>query len=870
MKNTLFLILVMWTLSVQAQDRLERQLLVQLREAQNVDEWLASLEVEFPVNIDFQLLQRTSEPMRIYLLGWSETVWSDDEVFQWMKKQSAVTAIQFNHWMTERLVPDDPLFGNQWHHVDPQDHDIDTDLAWEITTGGSTALGDEIVACVVETNGAKWDQEDLIENHWVNALEIPNNGVDDDLNGYVDDYDGWNVAGNNDNSSNGNHGTQVSSMMGSKGNNALGVTGVNWDLKIMQVQMGSITESNAIAAYTYPLVMRKLYNNTNGAQGAFVVVTNSSWGIDNGQAANAPLWCQMYDTLGFYGILSCAATANNNVNIDQVGDLPTSCPSNYLISVTATNASDVRTFSGYGTTHIDLGAPGEAVLMAGNNSYASSSGTSFASPCVAGGVALLYSAPCLSLAQVAQDNPALAAQWVKEYILNGVDAVSNLQDEVATGGRMNVKNSLDLVMSNCVSGDCPAPFSVQSAPIPNSSGQLITWSTLTPSLAQLQYRVVGDLNWTVVDSIPDSQISVLNLLYCSEYECQVRLYCDTTMSDWSNVIQFLTDGCCQHPSYFQTTSVTENEVVIQWNPVLAANGYVVELYNSTTGTVAFNVSEPQIIIDSLLSCESYVATVFSNCSDPGDQLLNIPFQTLGCTSCGDIPFCDVGTSNSSTEWIAGVTIAGINSLTGSDGGYGDYTDVTTTLTINQSYPITVTPGFSGLAYYEYVRVWMDWNANGVWEDTELAWDPGSASNTAVTGTILVPSNATLGSVRMRVGMTYYGFTGSGEIPAACGSFDYGEFEDYCLNISQANAVDTEDASSLLAVFPNPCVEGVLIQNIQGVGRFTLTDATGRVCQTGMFNNPSSHYLDLRQCVAGCYGLRVEDASGLRFVKIVKN
>lgn len=175
-----------------------------------------------------------------------------------------------------------------------------------------------------------------------------------------------------------------------------------------------------------------------------------------------------------------------------------------------------------------------------------------------------------------------------------------------------------------------------------------------------------------------------------------------------------------------------------------------------------------------------------------------------------------------------------------------------------------------MAYYEYVRVWMDWNANGVWEDTELAWDPGSASNTAVTGTISVPSNATLGSVRMRVGMTYYGLTGSGEIPAACGSFDYGEFEDYCLNISQANAVDTEDTSSSLAVFPNPCVEGVLIQNIQGVGRFTLTDATGRVCQTGMFNNPSSHYLDLRQCVAGCYGLRVEDASGLRFVKIVKN
>jgi len=870
MKNRLILVLTLWSVMVSAQERLERQLLVQLKNSENAEQWLSAMELQIPINIDFQLLQKTSEPMRIYLVGWNETVWSDDEVFRWFKSQSNVSAIQFNHWMTERLVPDDPLFGNQWHHVDPQDNDIDTDLAWEMTTGGTTALGDEIVACVVETNGAKWDQEDLIENHWVNASEIPNNGIDDDLNGYIDDYDGWNVAGNNDNSSNGNHGTQVSSMIGSKGNNALGVTGVNWDVKIMQVQMGSISEANAIAAYTYPLVMRKLYNNTNGAQGAFVVVTNSSWGIDNGQASDAPLWCQMYDSLGYYGILSCAATANNNVNIDQVGDLPTTCPSNYLISVTATNASDVRTFSGYGITHIDLGAPGESVLMAGNNNYTTSSGTSFASPCVAGGVALLYSAPCNSLAQVAQDNPALAAQWVKDYILNGVDAVSNLQSEVATGGRMNVKNSLDLVMSNCVSGDCPAPFSVQTGAIPNSSGQLIAWSTLNPSIAQLQYRVVGDLNWIVIDSISESQISILNLLYCSEYECQVRLYCDTIMSEWSNLIQFITDGCCQHPSYFQTSNITSNEVVIQWNPVLAANGYVVELYNSTTGTVTFNVLEPQIIIDSLLSCESYVATVFSDCSEPGDQLLNVSFQTLGCTSCGDIPFCEVGTTSSTTEWIAGVNLGGLNSTSGSDGGYGDYTDVTTTLNINQSYPITVTPGFSGLAYYEYVRVWIDWNANGVWDDNELAWDPGSASNAAVTGSITVPANAVIGSVRMRVGMTYYGLIGFGEIPSACGSFDYGEFEDYCLNISNPSLTESVSNRSPLMVFPNPFQEILTIDNTTGNGHYTITDATGRICQTGRLYERTLNYLDLRNLSIGCYGLSVEDAAGIRFVKIVKN
>jgi serine protease len=866
MRVILVLMFSCLSLLMTAQAKMERQLLVQLEKGVGINDWLKHQQTQFPLYVEWKLLQEVSMPMHVYLIGWEEISWSDEEVLRWFKKQPEVTLAQYNHLMAERLIPNDPLFGNQWHHVDPQDNDIDAELAWEITTGGNTALGDEIVACVVETNGAKWDQEDLIENHWVNTSEIPDNGVDDDLNGYIDDYDGWNITGNNDNSSNGNHGTQVSSMIGAKGNNGIGVSGVNWDVKIMQVQMGGISEANAIAAYTYPLVMRKLYNNTNGQQGAFVVVTNSSWGIDNGQAADSPLWCQMYDSLGYYGILSCAATANNNVNIDQVGDLPTTCPSNYLISVTATNSSDVRTFSGYGTTHIDLGAPGEAVLMAGNTSYATSSGTSFSSPCVAGAVALMYSAPCVSLAQVAQDNPSLAAQWVKNYLLQGVDPVANLLNEVATGGRLNVKNSLDLAMSNCVTGDCPAPFSVQYAPISNSSGQLISWSTLTPSLAQLQYRVVGDLNWTLIDSIPDSQISILNLLYCSEYECQVRLYCDTTMSEWSNLVTFLTDGCCQHPDFFQTSNPTVDAITIQWNNVLASNGYTVELYNDVAGTITYTTDVPQITLDSLLPCTQYQAMVFSNCVDPGDQLINIPFQTLGCTSCADIPFCQVTTGSASTEWIANVTLSGINHTSVSDGGYGNYTDVSTTLNQNQTYSISITPGFSGLAYYEYFRVWLDWNANGIWEDNELAWDPGVPSNTVASGSITVPVNAQLESIRMRVGMTYYGLSGSGEIPLACGTFNYGEFEDYCIQISNNSAVNEIQDEQQWLISPNP-TNAYFFPPAGAYGmQYEIIDATGKIYLQGKVQGQ----IDTDQLASGCYFVKWKKADKVHFSKLMKN
>ncbi len=149
------------------------------------------------------------------------------------------------------------------------------------------------------------------------------------------------------------------------------------------------------------------------------MATNASWGIDNANPNNYPVWCAYYDDLGEVGILNCGATANNNVNIDAVGDMPTACGSDFMISVTATNTNDVRTFSGYGATTIDLGAPGESVyLPSGSTGYANTSGTSFASPCVAGAIALVYSAPCPDLATLTLSNPQSAASQVRGYILN--------------------------------------------------------------------------------------------------------------------------------------------------------------------------------------------------------------------------------------------------------------------------------------------------------------------------------------------------------------------------------------------------------------------------------------------------------------------
>ena len=360
-----------------------------------------------------------SKSASIYLFKYDVNRVPEGKVLDFIYANAGVNIAQFNHEVQNRALPNDPSIGSQWHHVDGSDNDIDSDLAWDITTGGQTSNGDEIVVCVIEGGGANYNHPDLIANHWTNTAEIDNNGIDDDGNGYIDDFNGWNPVSDNDNVGNANHGTAVSGMIGAKGNNNNGGAGVNWDVKIMQVDLGSLTEANVIESYSYPLTMRERYNASNGAEGAFVVATNASWGIDNANPANYPVWCAFYDTLGAAGILNCGATSNSNVNVDVNGDMPTGCSSTYMLGITATNSSDQRTFSGYGVTAIDLAAPGEAVFLpSGTSGYSSTSGTSFASPCVAGAIALLYSAPCSDLASQALSSPQSTADLVRNYIFN--------------------------------------------------------------------------------------------------------------------------------------------------------------------------------------------------------------------------------------------------------------------------------------------------------------------------------------------------------------------------------------------------------------------------------------------------------------------
>ena len=470
------------------------------------------------------VVEEVSAEMRAWLLRFDPALQTQWAMLRATWAHPGIQLAQNNHIVKERIVPNDTQYGQVWHH-----QNIDSEAAWDISTGGVTASGDTIVVCIIEN--ADLTHADLAANAWINTDEIPGNGVDDDGNNYIDDRRGWNTPNNNDNVYSGSHGTQCAGMAGAVGNNNLGVTGANWNVKLMPVNYGGTSESAVVAAYTYPLRMRRLYNSTNGDLGAFVVATSASWGIDGGQPANSPMWCAMFDTLGTAGILNCGATANNAVDVDQVGDLPTACPSDFMISVTATDVNDTRTFSAWGLTTIDLGAPGSSVRTTSiGGGYGNTSGTSFACPLTAGVIGLLYSAPCPALMSVVHADPTEGALYIRTKLFEGTEQVGNLPGNTVTGGRVSSGNSMQLIMNAC--STCPPPFGAQATR--ESTNATYTWNAAGGGPFNVRYRAVGSGTWIDILAVDENTVTVNGLDPCVAYEFQVEAVCTGETSGYSN------------------------------------------------------------------------------------------------------------------------------------------------------------------------------------------------------------------------------------------------------------------------------------------------------------------------------------------------
>ena len=235
-------------------DYIPGEMIVKLIEKKGLRDVISQAPTNYNLKIDRQL----SRTANIWLINFDDNVVSNENLKHWLYSQKNVETVQNNYYLDLRAtLPSDPSITNQWHHNNTgqtggtADADIDSDLAWDITTGGTAASGHDIVVCLIESGNL--DHQDLSPNRWTNNAEIPNNNIDDDNNGYIDDYDGWNPVAGNDDPGTGAHGTNCLGMMGAKGNNNLNVVGANWDVKLMVVGGYSInTDALAIEAYQYP------------------------------------------------------------------------------------------------------------------------------------------------------------------------------------------------------------------------------------------------------------------------------------------------------------------------------------------------------------------------------------------------------------------------------------------------------------------------------------------------------------------------------------------------------------------------------------------------------------------------------------------
>ncbi len=348
-----------------------------------------------------------------------------------------------DHYGVFTAIPNDPLFGQLWgmHNTGQTggtpDADIDAPEAWNLFTGNK-----QIIVGVVDS-GVNYTHPDLAANIWVNTAELNGlPGVDDDGNGYIDDVYGYDfVNQDSEPEDTVGHGTHVAGTIGAVGNNRTGVVGVNWNVRIMPLKIGDVYVSSSAAIEAIQYALNK-----------GVKVLNHSWG---GPGYNQAL----YDAIaasGKAGMLHVAAAGNDQTDNDLMPFYPASYNLPNIIAVLATDHNDQKaSFSHWGKTSVDLGAPGVNIHSTvpidldndGNpNGYQSNDGTSMASPHVAGACALVWSAA-----------PTLTAAEVKQVILGSVDKLNSLKNLCVSEGRLNLFKALSSIKTQDTIPPIPNP-----------------------------------------------------------------------------------------------------------------------------------------------------------------------------------------------------------------------------------------------------------------------------------------------------------------------------------------------------------------------------------------------------------------------------
>ena len=322
------------------------------------------------------------------------------------------------------VLPNDPRFEDQWalantgQNGGTEGADISAKLAWASTKGS-----DKVVVAVLDS-GVDYNHFDLANNMWTRPDNIA--AYYDNELGDIDDEHGFNaIVKDGDPMDDNGHGTHCAGIIGAEGGNERGITGVNWSVQIMPLKFmdasGSGTTRDAIEAINYVINRKKA--------GVNVRVISASWGSTQKSRALE----DVIRKAGEADILFVAASGNSSVDTDRQPHYPSSYKLDNVISVAALDRNDqLASFSNYGLKSVHIAAPGKEILSTWlDNDFREASGTSMATPMVAGVAALVLS-----------KNSNMTVADLRKQLFKSVDTLPALKGKVVTGGRINAAKAV--------------------------------------------------------------------------------------------------------------------------------------------------------------------------------------------------------------------------------------------------------------------------------------------------------------------------------------------------------------------------------------------------------------------------------------------
>ena len=455
-------------------------------------------------------------------------------------------------------IPNDQFFHQQWALNNTGTFaggsagaDIDAVEAWDINTGNSG-----IIIAVLDT-GIDYNHADLSGNIWINPGEIPNNGIDDDGNGKVDDWRGWNFATNNNNPLDDNgHGTFISGIIGAKGNNFTGIAGIMWNVKLMPLKFldrnGEGTIADEIAAIQYAISKGAKIINASYSGSSF-----SQAEKDAIAAANTA------------GILVMAAAGNGgNDDVGDNNDFFPEYPASYslpnILAIAATDQNDRRaSFSNFGLNSVHVAAPGVYILSTIPTSiqpsgYFFMSGTSASTPYVSGLAGLLNS-------YYTHFTPS----QIRSTILRYVDVLPSLSGLIQTGGRINAYKAISsLLIPTGLGATAISPTQISLSWTDNATGE--DGYKIERMQAGASFSQIAAINANL-SSFTDS-----GLRDGTSYTYKVRAF-NTIPADsvYSNEATAVTP--LQPPTNLTATTVSSSQINLSWSDnSQAEDGYKIE------------------------------------------------------------------------------------------------------------------------------------------------------------------------------------------------------------------------------------------------------------------------------------------------------